>query len=100
MSCYSAGSADAGGRAEKGLFGRRRKNDAGVDGPGVVAVELGREWILLLAAAGVSPTRLARSAEISAMAGMAQCRVSRRDAGVVEGLSVPAPSCPNPKPTV
>ena len=29
-------------------------NDAGVDGPGVVAVEPGREWNLLLAVDGVS----------------------------------------------
>ena len=75
-------------------------NDAEVDGPGVVAVEPGREWILLLAAVGVSATRLARSAEISGMAGMAQCRASRGDAeeSVVKGLSVPAPSCPHLKP--
>ena len=74
-------------------------NDAGVDGPGVVAVEPGRKWILLLAAVGVSPTRLARSAEISAMVGMAQCRASTGDAegSVVKGLSVPAPSCPHLK---
>ena len=39
-------------------------NDVWVDGPGVVAVDLGRELILLLAAVGVSPTRLTRSAEI------------------------------------
>ena len=77
------------------------RNDAGVDGPGVVAVEPGREWILLLAAVGVSPTRLARSAEIPAMTGMAQCRVSTGDAegSIVEGLGVPAPSYPHLKPT-
>ena len=76
-------------------------NHAGVDCPGVVAVEPGREWILLLAAVGLSPTRLARSAEISPMAGMAQCRASRgnADGNVVEELNVPAPSCPHLKPT-
>ena len=41
-----------------------------------VAVEPGREWVLLLAAVIVSPTRLARSAEISEMVGMAWCRAS------------------------
>ena len=76
-------------------------NDAGVDGPGVVVVEPGREWILLLAAVCVSPTRLARSAEMSAMPGIAQGRASRGDAAgsVVTGLSEPAPSCPHLKQT-
>ena len=64
-------------------------------------MEPGREWILLLAVVGMSPTILARSAELSAMAGMAQCRASRGGAGgsVVEGLGVPAPSFPHLKPT-
>ena len=74
-------------------------NDAGVDGPGVVAVEPGRGWILLLAAVGVSPTKLARSAEIPAMAGMTECRASTGDeeGSIVEGFGVPAPSCPHLK---
>ena len=74
-------------------------NDAGVDGPGVVAVEPGRKSILLLAAVGASPTRLARSAEIE-VAGMAQCRASKGDAeeSIVEELGVPASSCPHLKP--
>ena len=77
------------------------ENDAGVDSPGVVAVDPGRERILLLAAVGVSPSRLARSAKTSAMADMAQSHASREDAegSVVEGLSVPGPSCPHLKPT-
>ena len=69
-------------------------NNAGVDGPGVAAVEPGRERILLLGAVGVSPTRLARPAGIKAMAGMAQCRASRGGAEgrVVGCLGVPTPS--------
>ena len=56
---------------------------------------------MLLAAVGVSPARLARSADIPAMAGMAQCRASTGGAegSVLEGLGVPTPSCPNLKPT-
>ena len=74
-------------------------NDAGVDGHGVVAMAPGREWILRLAAVGMSPTRLARYAEILPMAGMAQCRAPRRDTegSVVEGLGVPAPFRPTPQ---
>ena len=60
-------------------------NDAGVDGPGLVAVEPGRGWILLLAPVGVSGTRMARSAEIMSMAGMEQCRASNGD---TEGIIV------------
>ena len=55
----------------------------------------GREWILLLSVVGVCSSRLAGPAEISAMAGVAQCRPSKGDVerSVVEGLGVPAPSC-------
>ena len=62
----------------------------------------GREWILLLSVVGVCSARLAGPADISAMAGMAQCRASRGEVetSVVEGLGVPAPSCPHVKLTV
>ena len=57
---------------------------------------------MLLAVVGVSPTRLARSAEIPAMTGMAQCRASTGgvEGSIVEGLGVPAPCFPHLKPTV
>ena len=54
--------------------------DSGVDGPSIEAVVPGEGWIPLLAIVVVSPTRLTRSAEISAIAGMARCRASTGDA--------------------
>ena len=42
-------------------------NDAGVDGPGAVEVQPGREWIPLLSAAVVTRTRLSKSSHISEM---------------------------------
>ena len=54
--------------------------DSGVDGPSIEAVVPGEGWMPLLAIVVVSPTRLTRSAEISAIAGMARCRASTGDA--------------------
>ena len=76
-------------------------DDAGVDCPRVMVMDPGRGWILMLAAVGVSLTRLARFAKIAAMAGMAQRRAStgNTERSVVKGLSMSAPSCPHLKPT-
>lgn len=73
--------------------------DTGVDGPGVEAACLWWEWMPLSAVVVEVSTRLAMSAEISAMAGMAWRRASRGDAegSEVEGLGVPTPSCPHLK---
>ena len=64
-------------------------------------VEPEREWLPLLAVVVVSPIRLARSVEISAMSGKARRRASTWDnEGSGEGvLGVPTSSCPHLKPT-
>ena len=53
---------------------------SGVDGPWVEAVVPGGGWMPLLAVVVVSPTRFTRSADTSAMAGVARCRASTGNA--------------------
>ena len=54
--------------------------DSGVNGPWIEAVVPGEGWMSLLAVVVVSPTRLTRSAEVSAMAGKRRCCASTGDA--------------------
>ena len=67
--------------------------DSGVDGPSIEAVVPGEGWMPLLAIVVVSPTRLTRSAEISAMAGMA--RFAHRW-GTSRGAWYEGSACPPP----